>query len=380
MRKLFFTIMLALSAWGIAACSEGGLPLTDDAEVPGGGEQGDTDTDGGTTDGDSDADSDEAPDTENPAGGKILVAYFSRWGNTNYAADVDATTGASILESQGTRYGGTEFVANYISSAVGGTVHLIETSAPYPTEFSDVRDQNHAEQAAGTLPELKSRVENMEQYETVFIGYPVWATDVPQAILSFLHAYDFTGKTIVPFCTHDGYGAGSSYRSIRNAATGATVLEGLALRSTEILSAENRVRQWIEQLGIASESAESGAVSIAAGDQTFAAEWYDTPTAREVRAMFPLKVRLGRYGGREYYGALPSRPETTEEGQLTFENGDITYCPSNNTIAIFYGKADDPSLGQLTMRVIPIGKLVGADLSVFDTMSSREEFTFDNNN
>ena len=78
--------------------------------------------------------------------------WFSRWGNTNYAADVDATTGASILVDKGTRRGTTEMVARYIQTAVGGDLHLIETSEPYPTEFDDVRDQNHAEQAAGTLP------------------------------------------------------------------------------------------------------------------------------------------------------------------------------------------------------------------------------------
>lgn len=69
--------------------------------------------------------------------------------------------------------------------------------------------------------------------------------------------------------------------------------------------------------------------------------------------------------------------DNTEEGQLHFENGDITYCPSNNTIAIFYAKSDDPDMGQLGMRVIPIGK-VTSDLGAFDEMKSRLEFTFDN--
>ena len=106
--------------------------------------------------------------------GKILIAWFSRWGNTNYASDVDASTGASIIVDKGTRRGTTEVVARYIQTAVGGDLHLIETTASYPTEFDDVRDQNHAEQAAGTLPSLKNRIENMNQYDVVFIGYPVW--------------------------------------------------------------------------------------------------------------------------------------------------------------------------------------------------------------
>ena len=175
-----------------AGCSEGNEgPQTDLPETPG---------NPGTDD-----DDDDNPGTVTPGNGKILIAWFSRWGNTNYAADVDATTGASIIVDNGTRRGTTEMVARYIRTAVGGDLHLIETSEPYPTEFDDVRDRNHAEQAAGTLPALKNRIENIDQYDVVFIGYPNWALDVPQAIRSFLSAYNLSGKTVVPFCTHDGY-------------------------------------------------------------------------------------------------------------------------------------------------------------------------------
>ena len=116
-------------------------------------------------------------DNDNPGNGyprkrKDSDCLVQPLGNTNYAADVDATTGASILVDKGTRRGTTEMVARYIQTAVGGDLHLIETSEPYPTEFDDVRDQNHAEQAAGTLPALKNRIENMDQYDIVFIGYP----------------------------------------------------------------------------------------------------------------------------------------------------------------------------------------------------------------
>lgn len=313
----------------------------------------------------------------NPSTGKILIAYFSRWGNTDYPADVDASTGASIIINNGNRRGTTQVVADYIQSAVGGDIHLIETSDPYPVDFDDVRDLNHSEQANGTRPALKSRIENMAQYETVFIGYPVWATTVPQAVRSFLEAYDFAGKTVVPFCTHDGYGAGSSYRAVQDAVSGATVPDGLALLASDVPSSESRVREWLEQICIERKEPQGTTIRITAGERTFTGEWLDTPLASEIREMFPLTATLGRYGGREYYGSMPQRPTHTEEGQLHFENGDITYCPSNNTIAIFYAKADDPSMGTLTMRIIPIGK-VTSDLDVFDEIESRLEFTFDN--
>lgn len=372
-KKFIIVLLLLAPVMTFASCGdENDEPQT---EIP------DTPSDDNNDDGDDgdDAGGDEGEDngggTVTPGNGKILIAYFSRWGNTNYPADVDASTGASIQIRNGNCQGTNQIVAEYIQSAVSGDIHLIETTNSYPVDFDAVRDQNHAEQAAGTLPSLKNRIENMEQYETVFIGYPVWSMDVPQAIHSFLAAYDFSGKIVVPFCTHDGYGAGHSYRSITDGATGATVLEGIALPAVDILSSEDAVKEWLERIGIERDDAGNAQITVTAEGNTFTGIWLDTPLAREIRAMFPLKVSLGKYGNREYYGSMPTRPENTEEGQLTFVNGDITYCPANNTIAIFYAKDNDPDMGHLGMRVIPIGR-VTSDLEAFDKMGGRIEFTF----
>lgn len=176
---------------------------------------------------------------------------------------------------------------------------------PVSVDFDDVRDLNHSEQENGTRPALKSRIGNMAQYKTVFIGYPVWATTVPQAIRSFLGSYDFAGKTVVPFCTHDGYGAGSSYRAVQDAVSGATVTDGLALLASDVPSSESRVREWLERIGVQREEPQGTAIRITAGGRTFTGKWLDTPLAREIREMFPLTATLGRYGGREYYGSMP---------------------------------------------------------------------------
>ena len=307
---------------------------------------------------------------------KTLIAYFSRWGNTPYPADVDASTGASIQIRNGVRQGTTQIIAGYIQSAVGGDIHLIETETAYPIDFDVVRELNHSEMASNYLPPLKSKVESMDGYEVVFVGYPVWATDAPQAIKAFLSSYDMSGKTVIPFCTHDGYGAGRSYSTVAEAAVGASTLEGIAILASEVPEAEDRVKEWLGTIGI--ERADSSmSVTVSVDGRTFEAEWYDTPLANEIRAMFPLKAILGRYGNREYYGAMPTRPQNIEEGQLTFKNGDITYCPTNNTIAIFYGQADDPKMGKLSMGIIPVGR-VTSSLSPFDEMGSRLDFTFDN--
>lgn len=370
-RRWLIAITLIVPALTFVGCGDGdNEPLPEVPEQPGN----NGNENGGENEGGEDNGGSETPVT--PGSSKILIAYFSRWGNTDYPADVDASTGASIQIRNGNKLGTTEMVAEYIQAAVGGDIHLIETSSRYPVDFDDVRGLNHSEMASNYLPPLKNKVENMDDYEIVFVGYPVWATDAPQAIKSFLSQYDMKGKTVIPFCTHDGYGAGRSYTTVANAAPGSTALDGLALLASDVPTAENRVKEWLERIGIERETA-SKSVTVSVDGKTFEAEWYDTPLANEIQAMFPLKATLGKYGGREYYGSMPSRPTNTEEGQLTFRNGDITYCPSNNTIAIFYAKADNPQMGHLTMRIIPIGH-VTSPLSPFDEMGNRLEFTFDN--
>lgn len=372
-KRWLITLTLIVPALTFIGCGDGDNdPLSEIPEQPGNDNEGNKnegDDNGGEDNGENDT-----PVT--PGNSKILIAYFSRWGNTDYPSDVDASTGASIQIRNGNKQGTTQIVAEYIQDAVGGDIHLIETSSRYPIDFDDVRDLNHSEMASNYLPPLKNKVENMDDYEIVFVGYPVWATDAPQAIKSFLLQYDMKGKTVIPFCTHDGYGAGRSYTTVENAAVGSTSRDGLSILASDVLSAEDRVKEWLERIGIEREIV-SKSVTVSVDGKTFEAEWYDTPLAIEIQAMFPLKATLGKYGDREYYGSMPSRPTNTEEGQLTFRNGDITYCPANNTIAIFYAKADDSQMGQLTMRIIPIGH-VTSSLSPFDEMGSRLEFTFDN--
>lgn len=181
---------------------------------------------------------------------RVLIAYFSRMGNTEYSDSVDATSSASIVEDEMGQYGTTEYMAEQIREITGGEVYLIETQDPYSEAFDQVVSQNHEEMEAGTLPALKDKSLDMTEYDVIFIGYPIWATDAPMAIHSFLNAYNFEGKTIIPFCTHDGYGAGGSYTTIANLAPDAQVLEGLAVESGDVLHAQEQVKAWIDGLEI----------------------------------------------------------------------------------------------------------------------------------
>ena len=133
-----------------------------------------------------------------------------------------------------------------------------------------VVDQNHEEAREGTLPELKDKDLDLSDYETVLIGYPIWATSAPQAVFSFLDQYDLSDKTVIRFCTHDGYGAGTSYDEIADAVSGAEVLEGLAVEAEEVPDAEETAAQWIQDLGLETEHADHGdeqiSIAVTAGE------------------------------------------------------------------------------------------------------------------
>ena len=317
----------------------------------------------------------EIPETKNTR--NILIAYFSRWGNTNFPDDVDATTSASIVIDNNTRCGTTEYVANQIAKVVGGDLFRIETVTPYTTDFDELRDVNHEEMNQNYLPALKETNLDISQYETVFIGYPVWATDVPQAVISFLTTYDLSGKTVIPFCTHDGYGAGSSYGTISQASHAGEMLEGIAIEASDVPDSEDTVTQWLTSIGVSNQHGNMAErsetpIKITIGDIVLDGVFYETALSKEIMEKLPLTVSMVGFGGREYYGGIDFTPQNIDGGQLQFENGDITYCNTNNTMAIFYAQTDRPNL---TMEVIPIGR-VTSDLSVFDTLGSQEEITF----
>lgn len=307
---------------------------------------------------------------------KILIAYFSRWGNTVYPDNADASASASIV-IDGERFGTTEYIARLIQQTAGGDMHLIETATPYTADFDELREVNHGEMSNNTLPELKESNLDIAKYDTVFVGYPVWATDVPQAVISFLNQYDVSEKTVIPFCTHDGYGAGSSYRTISAASKAEKTLDGLAIEAKDVPGAKDTVISWLEAIGLSkqeSNTAQNGrtAMKITIGDIVLDGVLYDTALAQEIKEQFPLTLSMGGYGGREYYGGVDFYPENLEGGQKNFENGDITYCEAHHNMAIFYAQTDNPSL---SVEVIPIGKIT-SDLEVFDDLDSRETITF----
>lgn len=173
--------------------------------------------------------------------GKTLIAYFSLADIVPEGADASAHATPSV--------GNTESAAIEIQNQVGGDLFAIHTVQTYPVNHRECSAIAEEEMRSDARPELSTHVENMEQYDTVYIGYPIWWYMEPMAIRTFLEEYDFTGKTVIPFCTTLGAGIGESEENIASLASGATVLEGVTL-STGRQDMSEDISSWLADIGM----------------------------------------------------------------------------------------------------------------------------------
>lgn len=160
-----------------------------------------------------------------PNGKKIGVVYFSHSGNTRV-------------------------VAEQIAQATGADLFEIVPQTPYPSEYRAVIDQAKKEINADYRPALKNDLPDAAQYDVIFVGSPCWWATVAPPVATFLAAHDLSGKTVIPFMTHEGSRMGRSEADIRRLCPGATVREGLPVRGGSVGSAETAVRDWLQKLGL----------------------------------------------------------------------------------------------------------------------------------
>ncbi len=194
-----------------------------------------------------------APDTdvsESSEGNNILIAYFTMPEDVD-TEGVDAIAGASIVVDEGKIMGNVEYIASIIQDTVGGDLFQIETVEQYPLDHDPLVDQAAQEQGEDARPELSTHIENLEQYDTIFLGYPNWWGDMPQALYAFLEEYDFSGKTIIPFCPHGGSGFSRTESTIAELQPGATVSEnGLEISRNDVAGSRDQVVQWAAGFGL----------------------------------------------------------------------------------------------------------------------------------
>lgn len=178
-------------------------------------------------------------------GSTMLVVYFSVTENT----DVDAVASASIMP--GTGRGVVATLADDIAAATGAAEYSILTSTDYPGDIGAVIEQAATEQEDNFRPELTSHIENLDQYDTIFIGYPNWWADLPMVYYSFFAEYDFAGKTIVPFCVHNGSRFSRTIDTIAQLEPQAHVVtDGFTISISDVSAATAAdINAWLTELG-----------------------------------------------------------------------------------------------------------------------------------
>ena len=175
---------------------------------------------------------------------KILVAYFSRAGE-NY--------NVGYIEK-----GNTHIMADMIAEAVGADTFEIKTVKPYPEDYKECTEAAKQELAEDARPALAGKVENWQDYDTVFLGYPIWWSYPPMAVYTFLESYDWNGKTVIPFCTSAGDVLTGKESDLPQYGKGMTMREGLGLEGKRVQenpdSAKADVMKWLKGLGFVSNS------------------------------------------------------------------------------------------------------------------------------
>jgi len=169
---------------------------------------------------------------------KVLIVYLSRTNNTKAIAEI-------------------------IRENTGGRLVALELENPYPENYKAIVDQVVVENATGFLPPLKTKIDSMEKYDVLFVGFPTWGMQLPPPMKSFLNQYDLSGKTIVPFNTNAGYGIGSSFETVKKMCPNSIILEGFStkggverdgvffvMEGERKKDAETKVKQWLQKIDI----------------------------------------------------------------------------------------------------------------------------------
>ncbi|WP_406157440.1 hypothetical protein OG298_07680 [Streptomyces sp. NBC_01005] len=174
------------------------------------------------------------------ARGRVLLAYFSRPGENYYYGD-----------RTDLRAGNTELLAGKIRDLIGCDVYRIEPADPYPESYDATVGRNVRERDADARPAIKGALPDLDRYDTVLLGSPIWNVRAPMIMTTFTERFDFSGKTVVSFTTHAMSGLGTTARDYAASCRGATFADGLAVQGEEVDQADRAIAAWTRRIGLA---------------------------------------------------------------------------------------------------------------------------------
>lgn len=177
---------------------------------------------------------------------KILITYFT----VPETDGIDASSGASRKVTDGKLQGNTEYVASIIHKETKGDLFEIKTVQQYPGTHKELIDYAKKENESKARPKLATKIENLDKYDVIFIGFPNWWYDMPMPLYSFFDEYDFSGKIIVPFCTHGGSRFSQAIKTITELEKNAEILDGYSISRDNLTTAKDEVPKWLQKIGI----------------------------------------------------------------------------------------------------------------------------------
>lgn len=244
MKKFISLILAGVMALSLAACGSSPSETTDRENGSSSESTSVSDSSASSENESTPANSSESASTDTDTEkSNILVAYFSLAGEQY---------NVGVIEE-----GNTSVIAHMIAEQTGADLFAIEAETPYPTTHSALLDVSRQDRNDNARPAIAGTVDNMADYDVIFIGYPNWWGDMPMIVYNFLESYDFSGKTIVPFCTHEGRGLSGTERSIAGICGDSEVKDGLAVQGRVAQNSRDEAKQavteWLQNGGFIAE-------------------------------------------------------------------------------------------------------------------------------
>ena len=286
----------------------------------------------------------------------ILVAYFSRSGNTDIGTD--AVSSASLtIHDDGSTSGNAHRMAEWIADETGGDLFLIQTEYTYPVDYDQTVKVGEGQDIDGYHPHLVSHVENMDQYDTIYLVYPIWHYTLSVPVCAFLDEYELSGKTICAFAANAGSRFADSLERISEAEPEAVVIEGVSVREREIDDAQetvvSRVKEIEAEMADENQTGQEQDMKLMIGDTQVEVTWEDNESVKELKALVsngPLSIDMSMYGGFEQVGAIGTSLASSDVQTVTTPGDIVLYASSQ--IVVFYGSNSwaYTRLGKITDR------------------------------
>ena len=257
----------------------------------------------------------------------------------------------------------TEGIANEIKSYLNSDIFEIVPKQEYTSEDinynSDCR-ANREQNDDKARPEIKNKIEDISKYDTIVLGYPIWWSEAPKIVYTFIESYDFKGKIILPFCTSGSSPIGSSAVNLAKSASNANWLEGKRFSAS---ASKEEIHNWLDTYFIKEESKD---MKLYIDNQELEVSWEDNDSVKELKEILPLTINMYEYGGFEQTGSI-GQSITRNDKQIDVVPGDIVLY-NGNQISVFYSAS--------SWSYTKLGHITNKSNSELNALLNKESVTF----